>query len=400
MRGAEPLNKLELFDTVRCAMQSKQSKMTRVNWRQVLIFLGITFGLTFALNLLLYQTQSFGQNVGTGLALQLQMLIPATIAIALQLFLFRGSRIYHLEERPRWFFYFYMVYAAVYAGLAISVLLVSDKTYQTVASVIVQGLSVGGLVFLVILRLLSGKQAFSQVGLSGGKVKYWVIFGATLVFIYLAMAGLNVMFGLGQTVDARIVMHELAGGQATGLEELPDAAFLLVTGLQSVLLAPFLALLIAFGEEYGWRGYLQSELIKLGKVRGILLVGVIWGLWHAPVIAMGYNYPDQPILGIPLMTLYTIALAFFFGFAVLVSGSIWLAAWLHALNNQVISFLNLMVVRVDDPVLGFGIGVYGLMVWALIVGAILLIGRKIWSAPVGPELVESSSEPEVPPAES
>jgi membrane protease YdiL (CAAX protease family) len=381
-------------------MQSQQTNGRAVNWRQVVLFLGITFGLTYTLNLLLYQTQGLGQTVGTGLVLQVQMLIPATIAIALQLFLFRSSHIYHLQERPRWFFYFYLFYAAVYACLAISVLFVPDNTYQTVASVIVQALNIGGLIFLVILRLFSGKEAFSQVGLSGGKIKYWVLFGTALVLIYLAMAGLNVVFGMGQTVDARIVLTELAGGQATGLEALSNVAFLLVTGLQSVLLAPFVALLIAFGEEYGWRGYLQSELVKLGRVRGILLVGVIWGLWHAPIIAMGHNYPGEPILGILLMTLYTIALAYFFGFAVLVSGSIWLAAWLHALNNQVVSFLNLMVVRVDDPVLSFGIGVYGLIGWALVVCAILLIGRRIWAAPVELEVGERSSDAVVPPSES
>ncbi len=374
-------------------MQANQTHTSRVNWRQVAIFVGLTYGLAYALNLLLYQAQSYGQNAGTGLVLQVQMLIPAAVAIALQLFLFKSSRIYHLKERPRWFFYFFLVYAVVYAALALSALLVPDKTYQTVASAVVQALNLGGLVFLVVLRLFSGKESFGRAGLSGGKAKYWVLFGAVLVLIYVAMAGLNLLFGLGQTVDAQIMLKELAGGQATGMEGISNIALLLVTGVQSVLLAPFLALLIAFGEEYGWRGYLQGELVKLGKIRGILLVGVIWGLWHAPIIVMGHNYPGYPVLGILLMTLYTIALAFFFGFAVLVSGSIWLAAWLHALNNQVLAFLTLMVVRADDPVRSFGIGIYGLMVWALVVAAILIIGRKIWSAPDNSELDEENTEP-------
>lgn len=367
-------------------MENYQTNASRVNWRQIALFLAITFGLTYALNFMLYQSQSFGQNVGTGLVLQVQMLIPATVAIALQLFLFSNSRIYRFRERPRWFFYYYLVYAALYAVLAVSVLLIPNGTYQTIASIMVQALNLGGLAFLLILRIFSGKEAFARAGLSGGKAKYWVLFGAVLALIYLAMSGLNLVFGLGQTVDARIVLQEVAPGQTTGLEEVSNAAFVLVTGLQAVLLAPFVALLIAFGEEYGWRGYLQGELVKLGKVRGILLVGIIWGLWHAPVIAMGHNYPGYPQLGVLLMILYSVALAFFFGSAVLVSGSIWLAAWLHALNNQVISFLNLMVVRVDDPVYSFGIGIYGLALWGLIVAAILLLGRKIWSTPARPEL--------------
>ena len=58
-----------------------------------------------------------------------------------------------------------------------------------------------------------------------------------------------------------------------------------------------------FGEEYGWRGYLQSELFKLGRVRGVLLLGVIWGAYHWPMILMGWNYPGHPLLGLLLIVL-------------------------------------------------------------------------------------------------
>lgn len=353
-----------------------------IDWRQVSLFLGVTFGLTFLLDLILYLTSGYGQNIGTGLLLQVQMLIPASVAIALQLLVFRNSRIYHLQERPRWFFYFYLAYALIYTIIAVSVVLVPNTLFQTIATVVVQALTVGGLIFLVVLRVVSGKETFARAGLSGGKVRYYVLFGLLLVVVYSAMMGLNALFGLGQAVDVQEFLRQAAGGQATGLEEFPAWAILLMTGLQAVLLAPFMALLIAFGEEYGWRGYLQGELTKMGKVRGVLLVGVIWGLWHAPVILMGHNYPGHPLLGVVLMTLYTIALAFVFGFAVLKSGSVWLAAFLHGLNNQVVAFLVLMVYTPDDAVFSFGIGLYGLVIWAIVVAAILFLGRKEWSSPV------------------
>lgn len=41
-------------------------------------------------------------------------------------------------------------------------------------------------------------------------------------------------------------------------------------------------LLMVFGEEYGWRGYLVPKLLPLGEVRASLIVGVIWGVWHFP----------------------------------------------------------------------------------------------------------------------
>lgn len=51
-------------------------------------------------------------------------------------------------------------------------------------------------------------------------------------------------------------------------------------------------------EEYGWHYYLQDRLIGLaGPRRGVLLAGHTWGIRHAPVIAMGYNYFGRPLLG-------------------------------------------------------------------------------------------------------
>src|SRR5574341_682328 len=60
-----------------------------------------------------------------------------------------------------------------------------------------------------------------------------------------------------------------------------------------------------FGEELGWRGFLQKELEPLGFWRSSLLIGVIWGIWHAPIILQGYNYPEHPLLGVVMMTVFT-----------------------------------------------------------------------------------------------
>ena len=48
-----------------------------------------------------------------------------------------------------------------------------------------------------------------------------------------------------------------------------------------------------FGEELGWRGFLQSEWKALGFWKSSWLIGLIWGVWHAPIVLQGYNYPQQ-----------------------------------------------------------------------------------------------------------
>jgi len=351
------------------------------NWRQVAAFVGVTFVLTYLLDLSLYLAGGYGANAATTLLLQVQMLIPACVAIVLQVFVFKDSPIYRLRGPARWFFYGYLVYAAIHLGIAISALLVANETYQIVASALIQLLLVVFLLLLLLLRLVAGKEAFAKAGLAGGKFWYYISFGLLVGAIYALMTGLNALFGLGQWVDFSMQLIQAAGDQAASAADIPNWLLLAIVGVQAVVLGPVLALPIAFGEEYGWRGYLQGELIKMGRVRGILLVGVIWGLWHAPIIAMGHNYPGYPVLGILLMTLYTIALGFLLGYAVLKSGSVWLAAFLHGLNNQAAAFLIAAVFRPDDPVFSFGLGLYGLIVWAIVVAGLLLLDRKTWTAP-------------------
>jgi len=65
----------------------------------------------------------------------------------------------------------------------------------------------------------------------------------------------------------------------------------------------------AFGEEVGWRGLLQREFASMNFWAASALIGVIWGLWHAPIILMGFNYPHHPRAGVLMMIAMTLLLA-------------------------------------------------------------------------------------------
>jgi membrane protease YdiL (CAAX protease family) len=55
---------------------------------------------------------------------------------------------------------------------------------------------------------------------------------------------------------------------------------------------------LAFGEEFGWRGYLLPKLLPMGEVKAAVIVGLIWGPWHLPVLIVGLNYPGQSIIAV------------------------------------------------------------------------------------------------------
>ncbi len=95
------------------------------------------------------------------------------------------------------------------------------------------------------------------------------------------------------------------------------------------------SVLFTFGEEYGWRGYLLPRLLPLGEIRATLLVGVIWGAWHVPLLLAGLNYPGVNVwLAFLVFFFFIIPSSFAYTwFYVASSGSVLIVALLHASFN-------------------------------------------------------------------
>ena len=93
--------------------------------------------------------------------------------------------------------------------------------------------------------------------------------------------------------------------------------------------------LVTVGEEIGWRGFMQQKLIsRNGLMFGIGLLGLIWAYWHTPIILLGYNYPETPILGALLLWPATcILLSFVFAWLTIKGKSVWPAVLAHGSYN-------------------------------------------------------------------
>jgi uncharacterized protein len=336
-----------------------------INWRHVGAFLSLTFGLTLLLDLVIYLRGGLGAP-GILPVLQLQMMLPAFSAILLGLFFFPESPIYRRRDagRGRWFYYYFLALTVLIAITAIVTWFTPTQSGSMIFSTMTLLLSVLGLILLIVLRFVAGREAMARVWLSWGNWRYWLVFGVAIVAYYILQAALNAFTGLGGT-------KLVAAPQG-----MDPSLFIIAGAVQTVLLGPFLGLVITFGEEYGWRGYLQTELFKMGRVRGVLLLGVIWGAWHWLLILMGYNYPDHPLLGVLLMTLFIMGLGIVLGYAVLKSGSVVLASFLHALNNQVLAFIFLIGFKPNDTAYSFGIGIYGIVILAIV--SFLVLRDPIW----------------------
>lgn len=102
----------------------------------------------------------------------------------------------------------------------------------------------------------------------------------------------------------------------------------------------------ALGEEAGWRGYMMPKLEELfGTGKAILIGGIIWGVWHFPINMAGHNfgtgYWGEPWTGFIVFTLSTIFLNAILTYLTKKTGSVWPAAFTHAVNNGMGSILFL-----------------------------------------------------------
>lgn len=120
---------------------------------------------------------------------------------------------------------------------------------------------------------------------------------------------------------------------------LPAWVLLAVALVQCLSYAPFLNMLFALGEEAGWRGFMTPFLTeKLGRTKGLVLSGVIWGAWHWPIILLaGYNfgsgYWGAPFTGALLMCLSCTALGILLSLLCEKCGSVWAPALAHGAFN-------------------------------------------------------------------
>lgn len=89
----------------------------------------------------------------------------------------------------------------------------------------------------------------------------------------------------------------------------------------------------AFGEEYGWRNYLVHALKEKKFWPAALFIGVVWGIWHFPLILMGHNYPNEPQWGVLMMVVMCILLGVIELYFVLKTKSMIVAAVLHGTIN-------------------------------------------------------------------
>jgi membrane protease YdiL (CAAX protease family) len=170
------------------------------------------------------------------------------------------------------------------------------------------------------------------------------------------------MAGMFERYKDVLTAEQLAQMKAS-LEQLPVHPFFLTIG-QGLMAGLTINALFAFGEELGWRGFLLQELKPLGFARASILIGFIWGLWHAPLILQGHNYPQHPVTGVFMMILWCILLTPLLNYITLRAKSVVAAAIMHGSVNGLAGIAIILLSGGSDLTIGLT-GLAGLIALAV-----------------------------------
>jgi membrane protease YdiL (CAAX protease family) len=179
------------------------------------------------------------------------------------------------------------------------------------------------------------REGFADVSFRLGGRRGWKAIGLALVFpivIGLIAYGIAWMTGLVQFSPEPLGLVAPYVGETAS----PVVVFGVNLAVAATIVTIFSALTAA-GEEIGWRGYMLTRLIDAGVPRPILASGLIWGLWHVPLILGGvYLAGPPPALAAVLFMVMATAFSFVFARLRLETGSVWPAIALQAAWNAII----------------------------------------------------------------
>lgn len=161
----------------------------------------------------------------------------------------------------------------------------------------------------------------------------------------------------------------------------PLHVLLIVQGIEALFIGPILNFFTCFGEEWGWRGYLLPKMSeKFSLIPMLLINGVIWGLWHAPLTAIGHNYgmgySGFPFTGILMMCLFCTVLGVFFSYISLKTKSCIPAVLGHGAVNSFSAIGIYFTKDGGNPFIGPApTGIIGMFPF-IIVGILLILHLK------------------------
>ena len=229
------------------------------------------------------------------------------------------------------------------------------------------------MIAVIISQAANKEPIFGKLDISFKINRWWFIGWLLMPVLALAVLGVTLLMPGAEFAADSELMNLTLQSMPEGIGLVGFVAITLVSGLFA---GATINALLAFGEEIGWRGYLLKIFKGRTFIATALWTGIIWGLWHAPLILNGHNYPQHPVAGVFMMAGMCVMLTPMLMYFRLKSGSVIVPAIMHGTFNGVIGLSLLLVTPANDLLYG-GPGLAGIITFFLVDVCLYLYDRFI-----------------------
>jgi uncharacterized protein len=209
-----------------------------------------------------------------------------------------------------------------------------------------------------LVRKFINKECLKNPMMNFGSLKPYLQASLFIPFLYIIIYAIT---GLFYPPDFTLKTFMVQAG----VKEIPfnPSLFILVFFIFTILVIPIINFIPAFGEEFGWRGYLFPKLLPLGREKALIISGIIWGLWHLPfVLLIDYgSYPNK-IAGCLIFTALITLLGIYIGALALNNKSTFLASYMHGVINAQDHGIWIIIYPDYNHLIGGGEGLIGFIV--------------------------------------
>lgn len=272
------------------------------------------------------------------------------------------KKIFKNAENKRIAIFLLLTFTITYAfeiGIVWQLANSADAALQSLTKSVISFMMLLPALCVVITRFIT-KEGFTNAYIKPnfkGNIKYYIL--AWLAPAVLVFFGAVVYFMIfPDKFDINMgymsLIFSSAGANLTSAQLRTTAISQIVTG---IVLSPILNIVFCFGEELGWRGYLLPKMSQNFKLVPMLLInGLIWGLWHAPITIIGHNYGvgywGYPFTGILAMCVFCTVIGTLLSYLTVKTHSCIPAAIAHGSLNGLASAAALFTSDGGNPFIG------------------------------------------------
>lgn len=267
-----------------------------------------------------------------------------------------------------------LTYALIWA--AAELFRLSGGKYASIAGTILGSICMLiPLMAVLIMQAMEGEPILKGLGISWKINRWWIVGWLLMPIADTIIVGVCALLpSMSFNAHTDIVNQALAQINAQGMP-IGSGGLYAIELLSGLIAGCTINALFAFGEEVGWRGYLLKLFEGKHFLFACLMTSLIWGLWHAPLILMGHNYPDHPVIGVFMMVGFCLSFTPVITYIRLKSGSVIAAAIVHGSLNA-LAGLSLMYIDNYHDLLGVE-GLAGILVFLAIDVILFLIDRFV-----------------------